>query len=304
MAEITVASTTDTQEAINASAGIVEEPKTDKETPEGEDPETDKPASEAADDKEGQKPESKSAVQKRIDKLTRDKYESKKEIDALKERLAAIENGNKPKVEEKPKADEPAPKPLPADFPDYEAFAEALADWKYEEKRRKERAAEVEANNKKAQEQAANAVITAYNQRVTEAMTRYDDFEEVVGRSTLIPDAAVQAVVRLENGPDVAYYLGKNPAICKKMMESANSGDIISVLTEIGKISQAIMPTEEAEDEETGESVLVPKVTTRAKAPPRPVAGSATRSSVPIDELPYSDYRKIRDKQEKDRFRR
>lgn len=307
--EITVASTTDSQEAINASAGIVEEPTTEKETPDGEEPETDKPASEAAekDDKEGQRPESKSAVQKRIDKLTRDKYENKKEIEDLKQRLLAIEKGGKaqPGAEENPPEEKVAVKPKPDDFGTYEEFAEALADWKYEDRRRKEKAAEAEAASKRAQEQAANEVANTYNKRVAEAKERYDDFEDVVGRSTAIPDAVIHSIIRMENGPDVAYYLGKNPKVCKKMMDLANSGDLLSAIVEAGKISQALMPTEEVEvEDEEGEGVTVPKVTTKAKIPVRPVAGSSTRTTVPIDELPYNEYRRIREKQEKERFRR
>ncbi len=302
MPELTVASTSDTQEQINAAAGILEEPITEKETPEGEEPETDKPASEAADEPEGRK-ETKSAVQKRIDKLTRDKYENKKEIEDLKQRLLAIEQGGKPQpgTEVKPTTEEIKAKPVPDQFPTYEDYSEALADWKYEDRRRKEKAADAEASAKNAQAQAAQAVINAYNERVTEAMERYDDFEDVVGRSTPIPDAAVHAIVKLENGPDVAYYLGKNPKICKKMMDFANEGDILSALIEVGKISQALLPTEESE-EEGGDPV--PKVTTKAKIPPRHVSGSSTRSTIPIDELPYPEFRKLRDKQEKDRYRR
>lgn len=292
MPEITVASTTDSQDAINASAGVAQE-VTEKETPEGEEPET-QPASEADENHV-----SKSAVQKRIDKLTREKYESRKEIDGLKERLLAIEKGGKPQpvIEEKPIAEAAAPKPTPDQFPSYEDFVEALADWKADQKLNKIETDKAAKAAEASQQNAQKAVFDKYNERIEEAKERYDDFEEVVGKAALIPNEVALAIVELENGPDVAYYLGKNTAICKELMNMS----ILKALTKIGSISQNLMPTEEA-DEPGGDPV--PKVTTRAKTPPRPVAGSSTRSTVPLDELPYQQYAAIRAKQEKERYRR
>jgi len=296
MPEITVASTTDAQTAIDHAAGVTAEDEK-PEVPEGEEPET-KPDSES---EEPEKP-SKSAVQKRIDKLTREKHEARAEAEDLKKKLLEAQRGGKPQPEEKPKTEEvkAAAKPKPDDFPTYEDFVEALADWKADQKLHKIEAEKAENAAKQAQKSAADAATDKWNAQIDEAKERYDDFEDVVGKSSLIPDQVAFAITRMENGTDVAYYLGKHPEVCKKLMKMGNDGDLLLAIAEAGKISGDLMPTEEREED--GETV--PKVTTRAKTPPRPVAGSSTRSTVPVDELPYNEYRRIRDKQEKERYRR
>lgn len=291
MPEIVVASTTDEQRNIDAAAGIIEEPK---EVTEGEEPEIE-PASEAAD-----KPESKSAVQKRIDKLTREKYEYKNKFETLEQRLSALETGKPAQKQEvaQPEVVEVAPKPTVDQFASYEEFTEALAEWKLDQKLAKLEAQKEEFKVKQTEQQKVQAVFDGYNKLVAEAMERYDDWDDVVGKATNIPEAVGLTIIEMENGPDVAYYLGKNPAVCKKLMSIGP----LAAVAEIGKISAALMPTEDVEEDK--ETVRVPKVTTRAKEPIRPVSGSSTKSSVPLDELDYASFRRIRDKQEKEKYRR
>lgn len=293
MPEITVASTTDAQENINAAAGVMEAPK--EETIEGEEPDEKPEPAEKRDDSDWQT--------KRIKKITAEKNEARREATELKRQLLEAQQGGKPQpVEEKPKTEEvkASPKPVQENYSTWEEFSEALTDWKVEEKLRKIEAEKSAQAVKDAQAKAQSTAIDKWNESIEEAKERYDDFEDVVGKSSLIPNEVAVAITRMKNGTDVAYYLGKHPEVCKKLMKMGNEGDILSALTEVGGISRELMPTEEGEEE--GE--VVPKVTTRAKTPPRPVAGSSTRSSVPVDELPYADYRKIRDKQEKERYRR
>ena len=299
MPEITVASTTDAQTAINAAAGVVDD-EAKVETPEGEE----------AEEKQESKPEKQDTggddwQLKRIKKLSAEKNEQKKELEALKQRLLAVEQGGKPqpKAEEQPKAEaktEATPKPTVDQFQTYEEFTEALADWKLDQKLQKIEAQKQEQAQKDAQAAANKTAVEKWNEQIEDAKERYDDFEDVVGRSSLIPNEVAVAITRMRNGADVAYFLGKHPETCKKLMKMGNEGDLLSAIAEVGGISRELLPTEE--DEETGEQV--PKVTTKAKVPVRPVAGSSTRSTIPLDELPYADYRKLRDKQEKERYRR
>jgi hypothetical protein len=41
----------------------------------------------------------------------------------------------------------------------------------------------------------------------------------------------------------------------------------------------------------------------KAPAPIRPIGGSSTKSSLPLDELPYQEYKREREKQAKARYR-
>lgn len=289
MSEVIVASTTDTQADINAAAGAdIEE----QEKPvEGEEPE------------EGEKkPEpdanKKAVAEKRIARLTREGKQKDAAFAELSARMAKLENGGqapvKPQAVET-KADEPSPKPKPDQFADYEEYTEALADWKFDQRIAKMETAAKAEEDKKAVEAARTNVVNAWNESVKEAMERYDDFEEIVNRNAQIPEVVGSAIV--EGGmTDVAYFLGQNPAMCKELMKMTP----IQALVKLGEIQHELAPMEAT----STEGAPAPKIKTRAGEPIRPVAGHSTKSTVPVDELPYSEYRKIRDRQEKERFRR
>lgn len=86
-------------------------------------------------------------------------------------------------------------------FPSPEAYAEALAD-----KRAEEKLAEREARRQQVE------VLEGYNEREEEARGKYDDFEQVAYNPALkITQVMAQTIQASEVGPDVAYYLGSNP---------------------------------------------------------------------------------------------
>ena len=86
-------------------------------------------------------------------------------------------------------------------FPTPEAYAEALAD-----KRAEEKLAQREANRQQAE------VLEGYHEREEEARGKYDDFEQVAYNPSLkITNVMAQTIQASEVGPDVAYYLGTNP---------------------------------------------------------------------------------------------
>lgn len=291
MSEITVASTTDTQEAINQVAGAVPEPT--EEAKEGQE-------QEAVPEKEA-KPEpqeSKNGFQKRIDKLTREKYQLREQYTALEQRLQKLESGQPAKEEPKKEAKtetEEKPRPKQEDFTSWEAWQEADDDWRISRKLAKMAQENQQAEAKRAQENAAKKQVDDYAAAADEARERYDDWDEVVGRDITIPPHVGQAIIE-QKLTDVAYYLGKHPDVCRQLMEMTP----VAALTKVGQIAAALEPVET--EEPSGEPV--PKIKTRAAQPIRPVSGNSTKSSVPIDELPFDQYRKIRDRQEKERYRR
>src|SRR5271166_324092 len=63
-----------------------------------------------------------------------------------------------------------------------------------------------------AQTQAEQAILRTWEQRKAAAMETMPDWETVVTAENLpIPLPVARAIVRSEDGPQVAYYLGKNP---------------------------------------------------------------------------------------------
>ena len=284
--EITVASTTDSLEDVQKIAGIApdEQPEQKEQAAEPEEHE----------EQESRPHPSKSGFQKRIDKLTREKYE-------LQNRLAALEKAPKAepaKAVEQPKVEEiklPA-KPSKDDFNDYDEYIEALADWKTEQKL----AAKLEQLRKEEAEAEQKAQFesmrTAYLKRLEAAAERYEDFEEIAGNSRVeVSKAIEELIITSEEGPDLQYYLGSHPDWAKKLLTMSPAKQLM----EAGKVLAKL--TENSEQEE--ESEPRPKKP-GPPAPIRPLGGSSTKSSVPLDELDYQEYRKLRDTQIKNKYRR
>lgn len=314
MSELVVASTTDAAEDIKRAAGarkLVNEPEPEKEEAEAE-PEltaADKQATEArTEEQEEPEPSKKSNFQKRIDKLTRTIYDLKKQVaeqgkgaeedrEAAAEAEAEVEAAEEAKAAEKPKADQ---------FENYEDFVEALADWKADQRIATTLAAQEQKKAQDLQDKAQQAVFDLYNERRDEAKQRYDDFDEVVGRDDLqIPQGVQLLAIEDEKGPDFAYFLGKHPAVAKELCELTP----LMAVRKAGQIMDALAGPEPEEEEivtpkrsSSGRFVAAPA--SRAPKPIIPVSGSSTKSSVPLDQLEFREYRKIRDQQEKNRYRR
>lgn len=159
-------------------------------------------------------------LEKRLARERR-KFESK-----LDKTLRAIES----KTPDAPAVIEP---PKREAFASDEDYALALVDYRTEVKasqlfEKREKAA------REAQERAERQrVEQAYQQRVEAAQSKYDDFEDVAFNPELpITDAMAQAIQLSEQGPDIAYYLGKNLEEAKRI---ASLPPLLAV-KELGKL--------------------------------------------------------------------
>ena len=299
MGEITVASTTDTQKTINDVAGIANEPQEEvKPQPEQEEAK-EQPK---ADEKVQTEPEklSKSAYQKRFDKLNR----------KIAELEAKLEPKEQAEVEAQPEPPQSQKaKPVPADFPNsYEDYIEALTDWKAEQ--RELRKAEEQARS--AEDARLKEVFQSFANQMTDARSKYEDFDEALSASVPIYTGVELQILELENGAEVAYYLGKHRDVAQKLMAMSE----VRAMAEVGKIAARLENVTQVDDTPTSEQEEPEEKTVdRASPPPRravsnapppitPVGGSSTKSSVPLDDLPYSEYRRIRDQQVKNKYRR
>lgn len=308
MSDLTVASTTDPQNEINKAAGIPPEKEAPEPKPvEGEDIEA---REQEAATEEQHKP--KSSYQKRIDRLVRERSEAKQEVEDLKARLLKIEQGAAPakqtvaevKTEEVKQEAEPAPKPKEEDFKTLGEYLEALADWKTEQKFQTIRQQIAAEEEKETQLSAQQALVKSYNERVDAARERYDDFDDFAFKENIPIYDGVKAIIMQDpNGVDLQYYLARNPKVARDLMAMpvelamARAGAIAAQLG----TTETEAPSSSSDEEEPS---AVRKASKNAPAPIRPVGGSATKSSVPLDELPYSEYRKLRDQQEKNKYRR
>lgn len=167
----------------------------------------------------------KGGVQKRIDQLTREKYEAQRNADFYKGLAMARQTAqsNQPKPGEFDK-----PRPKEDDFTDYTQFIEALTDWKADK-----RDFEREKSRKLDKEASKNADIRAQYRKSRE---NHEDFDEVALNPGLPFNAAMDEASAGPNYAEILYYLGKNPG---KAADIASMTPI-QVAKEIGRIEAKI----------------------------------------------------------------
>lgn len=150
---------------------------------------------------------------------------TQEELDAVVSKRLAREQR---KWEREQQRQPPPPAPLPpADqFESTEAYAEALAEQKA--------LALVEQRERQRQQ---DAVVEAYFDREEQALGKYDDFKQVAYNPSLPITAEMAETIRAsDQGPDVLYHLGSNPA------EAARIARLSPLLQakEIGRIEAAL----------------------------------------------------------------
>ena len=208
-------------------------------------------------------------VQKRIDKLTREKYEAKRDADYWKA-----------------KAETP-----PEVKPEVVAMKK-LADFDYDEDEYtaylKEDALIVARAAVESERQGdSQARKTAdFNAREAEFDAKVDDYEKVTRRDlTHLNLDTVEAIKESEEGPAILYYLGKNPDVARKLFEMSP----LSMARELGRIEATKLAPPEPS-------------TTNAPAPPPKIKGGDNTvrvepTSAASDKLSDDEWLKRRNKQ-------
>lgn len=301
MKEIVVASTSDSQEAVNAAAGNapVETEVADEQTPpqqvESETPE-------ATQEKEEKLPKK---FLKRLDKLTAEKSAAERLAAELKGRLEEVEKrppSAPTKTEIEAKAPESTPKPTPDKFETYEDYVEALSDWKYEQRVLKAQQEE----EKEAITAYQKEVSATYNQHAEAAKEKYEDWAETIAASDLVlPPGVGDAIIELENGPDVAYFLAKHPEEGQKLLEMSPQ----RAIAEVGRISLKIAEPEKPAQAAPTTNVDRQPIVSKAPAPVAQLKGHGAKPSLSERDwsdpnVPQADYIKWRNEQAKANFRR
>lgn len=257
MDSITPASPTEQpQDQTTPSAGFVASEAEQK--PEGDKPE----------EKEQPKSEKRPGVQSRIDELTRARYEAEREAKFWREQAAKSQT---------PSTD--APKPTRADFADDDAYFEALADYKAEQKVRQfsqqtqaERAQEAQARQTASQ-------FDLYQERVQQA--DLPDYAEVVGQSD-VPAAphVLESILDSDVGPQLAYHLAKHPDVAERL----NAMTPVQAAREIGRLEAAVASPAAAQPTPPA------KRTTTAPAPINPVRGGNGQFTKPTEAMSDAEW--------------
>lgn len=218
-------------------------------------------------------------VQKRIDRLTREKYQ-------LQARLEMLERSQQVPQQQQQAAQAPQPSQAPKleQYASIEEYLDALADHKAAQKADKV-FKEREASERQQRQQSEQAKLhDGYAKQTEQARNAYEDFDDVVENPDLpITQAMAEAIMRSQNGADVAYYLGKNPAEAARL---ANL-DPFSAAVEIGRIAATVVRPQ-------------PRKTSSAPPPIQPVGTRATPVTDP-DKMSTEEWLKWRQGQLKTR---
>ena len=139
--------------------------------------------------------------QERFNKITADKYAEKRRADAFEDEL----NKLKAQIPQQPVQSENAPTLEDFDFDDAK-FNEALIDFKVNKK-----AAQIQQQQEAAQAHVKGEQrAAAFNVKVEEFSKTTPDYQEALANIPPLPPETLEVVMQADNGPQLAYYLGKH----------------------------------------------------------------------------------------------
>lgn len=284
---LVIASTTDTQEQVNAAAGVTTPPAVPpseappEESGEPESATESDPAEDTPDQEDGEESPQKAKhpnVQRRIDRLVREKYQAIGRVQELERQLA----GSRPPQQSGPPPAQPQQQsqqgePQEAHFERYEDFIKAQTRWAVaQEIAEYQRQMQLRAETQRQQVQQSE-----WQSRVQAYKAQAPDFESVLSdaEDIQLSPALQQAILEHEAGPKLAYELAKD----RKTLERIARLSPASAIRELGKFEAHAL---------NGDT----KAPAISKAPPpiSPVGTGSTKSTKSPDEMDYQEYKRWR----------
>lgn len=213
--------------------------------PEGDKPEAASDAEEAAKATEAAKALAarKQTANERINELTRARRDAERRAERAEKEAAELRG----KLKE----------PDPATFDDVGKLSAAQVSHALDQREVNRREAEAKA----AKEDADRVVREAWQERVSVFKETATDFDEVAYRAP-ITDEVAKDIAALEEGPQLAYYLGKHPAEARALNTMSERERAV----QLGRLAGRL-------------STTPPRRTTQAPTPVDAVAGKGSQSS-------------------------
>jgi hypothetical protein len=179
-----------------------------------------------------------------------------------------------PAAETAPPAKAPEGRPQSKDFDTYEAYVEALTDWKLATAK----AADAKAASERAAAEANAAKGLAWNARVEEAkkLPGLEDFEDVMTEAAKLPisEAMHVTIFESERGPELAYHLATHP---EEVARIAKLGPLAAA-SAIGRIEAGLpSATAKAPTAKSAAAKPLPK-------PPAQAGGSHAPSEIDLND--------------------
>jgi hypothetical protein len=203
--------------------------------------------------------------------------------------------------------------PQSGDFETFEEYTKAAARWAARDERRKieaDRRAEQEWAWKQEQErrQVANedTVRSLHFARVDAFREQTPDFDAVIdtAENIKLPPPMEAVILHEDMGPALMYYLAQHPDQCDQIARMAPGPQFVAMGKIMSQLEAQVSTGQSLSDNATAKprasaprrSALPPPVST--------VGAGAAKSTVSLDELPYEQYREIRNREEAARMRR
>lgn len=115
-------------------------------------------------------------------------------------------------------------------------------------------------------QQERQQLAQTWNDKIEEASEKYEDYFDVVHNPSLpVTDVMAEAIMHADNGPEISYFLGKNP---KEAARIAGLSPFLQA-KEIGRLETKLS------------SAPPPKKISAAPEPIRPITGGG--STIPVD---------------------
>jgi hypothetical protein len=262
----------DTAEALAPQSDAPVSPETAP--PEGTKPETENAAdpSSAAEGKPSDSPiePEKRRLDERFAELTKHRREAEREAAFWRDRAI--------RQEQEQQARAAPPPPTPAQ-PDVEKTLadfgfDEVAHQKYEREQVVKVASEAAKRELRAEQERAEhqRQVTTYVTRAKDFTKDHPDFDESV-RPLRLPEAVAKTVVHSEQGPELAYYLAKNPAFEAALRQMPES----SVAYELGSLAYRLKTEREAVAKAARRSARRRRQSKRSTAPAMPEDASIHR---------------------------
>ena len=246
------------------AAATTEQPAAEEETPAKTEPQS------GADDTQQQEEEEERADQSHSQKRRTRKLERlAEENEALKQRLALLEQKVEPAKAEPKSEGEPALE----QFDTLEAYNKALAKWNFEQWLAQEQ-----------RRQAEEKIQTEWSSKKQAARKLHPDFDEVVD-SVAAPNGPGVADARLamledEAGAEILYHLATHPDELKRIAAMSP----IAAVREIGRLSAILNPPMAANGKQ--------KLSAAPKPPPPTTRPAKTTSDSIFDPAVQSDFKR------------
>ena len=218
----------------------------------------------AKDDKEDKsdddkKPSRKPGAEKRIKQLIDKRNDLEREVAQLRSRLERNQ-----KLE----------RPDPGKYDDPDEYTSDLAVYKL----RTSETSEIEEGVKHAQESANQALVQSYQEKILDFAAETPDFHSVASNPALqITPIMANEIMDSDQGPQVQYYLGKNPREAAEIATLSPAQQIRA----IGRLEARV-------------SAPVVKRVTQAPAPIKPVTGKSSPSLSYSESMSMEDYARMR----------